>query len=501
MPLLIGVATSLAVFVGGWGIEYLAVAYGQELQLSALPSWRWWVLVAAAVVVGGLVALALRQWLRLYASEQQFRELVQGVNGVVLRWDAAGIIRFINAYGEQLFGYDAGEMIGRRLLDTLVPERDRDGRDLRALLAGVLRDPAAYAVNENEVLTRDGTRLLMLWSNRALRGPDGHVQEILSIGHDHTRRREAELELEHVTRYLTAVTEAIPDIGFVLDDQGRYVDVFGGYDSVLYHEGRILVGCTFHEVLPAEVADRFLAVIHQALWEQRLVTVEYPLAAEEVVPVLERSGPSGEQWFEGRVYPLPGGIRGRPAVVWLAHNITERKRAEEQVRYLALHDALTGLANRSLFQDRLQQALELASRQDKRIGLLFVDLDGFKPVNDRYGHHVGDRLLCYTAQRLEQQVRSSDTVARFGGDEFAVLLQDVHGVEDVEQVADKVLAALCEPMRVEEIECAVGASVGVSLYPEHGTACEELLQAADQAMYRAKADKRGGYRMAASAAG
>ncbi len=167
-------------------------------------------------------------------------------------------------------------------------------------------------------------------------------------------------------------------------------------------------------------------------------------------------------------------------------DISDRKRYEEQLSHLAYHDALTGLPNRLLFQDRLRHSIHMAERNPQQHAVLFIDLDGFKEVNDRYGHDVGDQLLYEVARRLSAAVRGCDTVCRLGGDEFALLLQNVRDAEAALKVADTILLALCQPFDLQGRQAQISGSIGVVLYPAHGHTSEELLRRADQSMYRAK---------------
>jgi diguanylate cyclase (GGDEF)-like protein len=159
---------------------------------------------------------------------------------------------------------------------------------------------------------------------------------------------------------------------------------------------------------------------------------------------------------------------------------------KEELRNLAYHDDLTGLPNRSLLNDRLGLAIAHCLREASHLAVLFLDLDDFKSVNDSLGHGVGDRLLVEFATRIRSSVRAGDTVARFGGDEFIVLLDTVTGAADAARVAAKVLDAVRVPFRLDDHEVAVAASVGVSVYPGDGTSPEELVRSADVAMYREK---------------
>ena len=174
------------------------------------------------------------------------------------------------------------------------------------------------------------------------------------------------------------------------------------------------------------------------------------------------------------------------AVANVAAAVVERRRAEEEVRHQALHDGLTGLPNRTLLADRLEQALAAAHRDASNVGLLLLDLDGFKDVNDSLGHHAGDLLLRQVSERLCAALRSSDTVARLGGDEFAVCLPDLHSAVEASSVAGKLLACLETPFDLAEMAVSLSASIGVAFSGEHGHEPSVLLQRADIAMYRAK---------------
>lgn len=176
----------------------------------------------------------------------------------------------------------------------------------------------------------------------------------------------------------------------------------------------------------------------------------------------------------------------------------ERAQLVERLRQQADQDVLTGLPNARLFERYAEQAFKLARRNRKRVALMFVDLDNFKRVNDTLGHSVGDELLRQVADRLRAEVRSSDVVARMGGDEFLVMLHSVAGADDATRVAAKLLASLAQPVVVEGRELVVSSSIGVALFPDHGKTPEDVLRAADSAMYRAKARGRNAYQLFAA---
>jgi diguanylate cyclase (GGDEF)-like protein/PAS domain S-box-containing protein/hemerythrin-like metal-binding protein len=168
-------------------------------------------------------------------------------------------------------------------------------------------------------------------------------------------------------------------------------------------------------------------------------------------------------------------------------DITERKQAEQMISFMAYHDKLTGLPNRALLFDRLSQAMSQAKRDAKNVALLFVDLDGFKEINDSFGHEAGDCVLKMAAQRFLACVRAVDTVSRFGGDEFAIILGGLDDPQQAKGVAEKIVQAFAQGLTLPDGQvCHVGTSVGISIYPEHGSAMDNLITAADKAMYESK---------------
>jgi diguanylate cyclase (GGDEF)-like protein/PAS domain S-box-containing protein len=165
---------------------------------------------------------------------------------------------------------------------------------------------------------------------------------------------------------------------------------------------------------------------------------------------------------------------------------TERKINQQYLEYLSTHDQLTGLANRNLLFERLQHAIKLASRNETSIAVFFIDLDGFKTINDLHGHYIGDQLLIQAAKRLTTSLRDSDTISRVGGDEFVLILENFKEPEILPMVADKILKIISRPYEIEELRCQITTSIGISLYPKHSNNPEELISLADTAMYEAK---------------
>ncbi len=236
------------------------------------------------------------------------------------------------------------------------------------------------------------------------------------------------------------------------------------HDAAFYHELRHAVHETGHWA--------------GEIWQRRKDGEEF-LGWIEINAVEDRHDQGGERHF-----------------VAVVDDITDRKRAEQELRYLANYDTLTGLPNRALLSERLARAIVKARRQDTRVAVLFLDLDRFKDINDSLGHSAGDRILKASAARLLATAGPGDTVARLGGDEFTVVLEDVAAFADVETAAQRLLASFAEPLAVDERnDVIVSPSIGISLYPDHALVPTDLLKFADTAMYQAKAVGRNTYQI------
>jgi diguanylate cyclase (GGDEF)-like protein/PAS domain S-box-containing protein len=299
-------------------------------------------------------------------------------------------------------------------------------------------------------------------------------------------RRAAEAPKERLAALVADSGDAI--IGKGLD--GTILSWNRGAERIYGFTAAEAVGRSLAELtVPPERRDEFAEILARIARGERIKTHE----------TVRRTKSGGLLDVSLTVSPVrddQGRIVGGSAI---ARDITARKRAEEEILHQAFHDPLTGLPNRRLFRDRLDQALARARREGLLLAVGFLDLDGFKAVNDTLGHAGGDLLLRQVAQRLQRCLREDDTVARVGGDEFTILLSTLRQREDAGLVAEKILGTVARPFRLERHEVPVSASLGLAVFPRHGGEAETLLRNADRALYRAKAAGKATFRVAEAA--
>jgi diguanylate cyclase (GGDEF)-like protein/PAS domain S-box-containing protein len=295
-----------------------------------------------------------------------------------------------------------------------------------------------------------------------------------------------EKTLRETNRFAHEIIDNAGEGIIVLDSEFRYVLWNRFMEQMTGLEAKEVIGQSAPEFFPHVREQHVDDLLKRALAGE---TVSAP-DTHYLVPSTEREG-----WVSA-VYRPHSDANGKiVGVIGLIRDITERKTAEQQIEYQAYHDALTGLANRRLFQEHLSLALALAQRRHALVGVLFLDLDHFKLINDSLGHTVGDALLKQVGKRLRAAVREGDTVARVGGDEFTIVLQEIARPDDAASVAKKVLRNIAEPIEVNGHKLYVTTSIGVTVYPQDGEDPETLLRNADTAMYRAKGEGRNTYQM------
>jgi diguanylate cyclase (GGDEF)-like protein/PAS domain S-box-containing protein len=303
------------------------------------------------------------------------------------------------------------------------------------------------------------------------------------------RNRQAMLQALEQTNLLNRfIVEHSPDLIFVIDEEGRFRFVNARFNHLLGYVPEELLGTSFHRIASASDVsnlDRFFQEILGDLYQCRSLEV-----------ALSPAGSGTERrYFEIQAFSfINGGGQGENKQVYgTAREITERKATEEALWFHSLHDALTSLPSRTLFQDRVNTVMTQKQRDNGRFSIMFIDLDHFKLINDSLGHYAGDQLLKLLSQRLLDCVRKSDTLARLGGDEFALLLPGSQTLDAAIRVAKKILKAVERPFSLSRHDVVVGLSIGIAIYPDHGNSYEDLLRNADAAMYQIKNSGKNGF--------
>ncbi|HWH95493.1 MAG TPA: EAL domain-containing protein [Baekduia sp.] len=424
---------------------------------------------------------------QLALAEARYRRLVEHVPAVayVAEWDEHSPLTYVSPQIEALLGWPPAAFIEDRELWYRCIHPDDVGRvrtqERLAFEAGVCVDL------EYRMLRRDGRELWVRDKETVVRDPDGTPRFSQGVLVDVTPTRATESELADERHRAQRYLDIAGAIIVILDASARITLLNrAGAELLGYDEGELIGRDWYDAVVPARLRDAGRAAFLAEMADDQDDTVH-----ESVV--LTRAGDERTIAWRDTVVRDPGGQV--TAMMSSGVDLTERRAAEEQIAYLAYHDSLTGLPNRALLQEHLDLALARARRQEQAVGLLYLDLDGFKLVNDSLGHPAGDELLCHVTMRLSERRRGMDLLARQGGDEFLLLLADLDRPEaevHARRVADDLLQALAEPFSISGAEFHIGASIGVSLFPRDAADADELLRHADAAMYGAKSAGRNG---------
>ncbi|MFA5825620.1 MAG: CHASE domain-containing protein [Gallionellaceae bacterium] len=406
--------------------------------------------------------------------------IFEGALDASLLMNASGVIIGWNPQAEKIFGWTKQEAIGRMLHETILPLRFREAH-VKGIVHFLDTGEGALLNSRIEVFAmhRDGHEFPIELSITPLK-MEGK-QEFSAFIRDITERRSREEEL----RLAATVFETVDHAVVITDTDNNIITVNPAFTSITGYSREEVVGKNPHVLSSGKHPPEFYEDLwgtltadgswHGEVWNRRKL---------------------GDVYVEQLSIHLVRNEQGHPTHhVGTFSDISARKAAEEHVQHMAHYDLLTDLPNRALIYDRLRQTLIKAKRSKGRVGLMFLDLDEFKPINDTYGHAVGDLLLKDVAKRLQHCMRESDTVARIGGDEFVVLLPVIEGEQDTIVVADKIQHALSQPFKLAGHKMRISSSIGIAIYPEHGTDDMTLITNADIAMYHAKSSGRNNFKV------
>ena len=421
-----------------------------------------------AGVVMEEIDLRLRN-LRTVSAEDSYRELFENAADIVYTHDLRGAITSINKAAERITGFGRAEALGMNIMDMLdPPSRELASEMIRQKLGG-----SPHTAYELTIVTKDSRRVALEVGTRLLfrRGLPAGVQ---GIARDITGRKKAEI-LEHDRNQVLELIAGNESLESVLSRLCRLIerqcaDVL--CSVLLCRGGRLLLGAA--PSLPPKYTEALESPDLKVCWS---------------VPILSRDDTLLGTFKLYRRDSYEPGL-AELSILEMARRLAvvaiEQRQLTDQLAHQALHDTLTGLPNRALFEQRVAQALLDARRHNWLLAVLFIDLDRFKQVNDTLGHLAGDQVLEQVSRRLENCLRKSDSLARMGGDEFTLVLTELKDPRDALRVAQKLLGAFQAPFRVDEYELFLTTSIGISLYPRDGRDAATLQKNADTAMYRAK---------------
>ncbi|MEQ5775103.1 EAL domain-containing protein [Thalassospira sp. NFXS8] len=467
---------------------------GREIEMRRQDGSQIWVRMNATVIHGeGGILLGYSITLidvtknrqaeyDLRRRQERYRALVQTAGSVIMFLDTAGRILEYNRESEWTFGYSWMEAAGRNFFDFLVVERERESVALR------LRRLIAGEIIKEEVISirrKDGEVRLLQWNARAHFAENGNVGGVICIGQDVTEKTAVERALRLAEEKYRGIFENSAEGLYQAKPLGPLLSANPAFVSILgYGDERELV------VKETAVRDGFYLQPGTRLqFTGRLLRDGFVQGFEAEL----RRGDGKIIWIEENAR-LIRDDRGVPVLIeGSITDITERKRSEARIQFLAHHDGLTGLPNRTLFQERLSAAVARGKRERSNFVLMLFDLDNFKDINDTLGHPIGDLLLQGVGERMRVRLRNEDVVARLGGDEFAVLLHDPGSAEEIAIVAQRLIERVSERFMLEGNEVLVSTSVGICIYPKDGRDEKDLLRNVDLALYCSKAEGRNRY--------
>lgn len=411
-------------------------------------------------------------------AKEQADLLLESTPDPMLVVDSDGCIQRANSMAVQYFGYAKPDLIGMKV-ESLIPEKYRLGHvKLRSKQTGISDSrPMGRGQALKTVLASGEERDVAIGLSHFKVGTESVTTVVVR---DITEQLLAEEELRLAASVFQSSSEGV----LITDAKGTILSVNPAFTCLTGYTELEAVGQT-PRLLRSEHHD---AEFYNSMWESLLQKGQWQ-------GEIWNRKKGGEVYLEWLTINRVDDNTGRPVrYAAVFHDITELRRDDEHIRHLAFHDPLTELPNRLLLQERLQHAISLAHREGNKLGVMFIDLDKFKAVNDSLGHEIGDVLLQSVSGRINECIRASDTLARIGGDEFVVLLEGKVDEDVCSKLAAKIIDVASEPIDLRGHTVQIGASVGISIYPEDGESSQELMKNADAAMYSAKSGGRNAFR-------
>lgn len=444
---------------------------------------------------------------KVAAPQKKFRHLesaLECVRDAVITCDTSGQVTYVNSAAEALTRWRSEDAVGKAITEVLSFVDTETGGAVKEALDAQSGFDAEPRFHHAVLLSGVDRPLIIEYSVSKFRDDQGIPGGAVTIFRDITRRRTSELALQHSEDTLLVnaaclfeekeraqvTLNSIGDAVVSTDFRGRVTFINKIAEQMTGRSQPEAAGRLLDEIfflVDSQTREPVPCPAMRAIIENQTVSLDAPRI------LIRRDG--AEIAIEGLASPIHDTAGGVIGAVMVVHDVTAAREQAGKLVRLALYDGLTGLANRTLLVDRLNQALERAHRSTTAVSVMFLDLDRFKPVNDSLGHAVGDLLLQAVAKRLLSCVRHSDTICRYGGDEFVILLTDIAHGGDAELCAYKIIAAINEAFDIGGQQLQLGASIGIANYPGHAQEPGLLMKYADIAMYQAKFSGRNRYRV------
>ena len=447
-------------------------AHPREISLSAAPLRGVQDEVVGILVTASDITDAKRTTRALDHQLHFTRELLEVIPSPIFYKGADGKYLGFNRAWETFFSKRREDWIGTRPVDLLSPEHAKaaEVEDAKLLISG------KTIVAEDVIKDGDGNNRDIIRHVSRFTNADGSAAGIIGVLTDFTDFKQVSQALEASEVRFKALTESAMDIVTVLDASGIILYQSPSVTHLLGHDPRDMIGRSQFDIIHRDDVEPMREMFRELIELGEMTrSIEFR--------VMNKSGAWRTLESIGKnCLDIPE-VRG---IIVNTRDVTERKTIQQRMQHLAYHDALTELPNRSLMQDRISQAISRAARSTKRFAVMYIDIDNFKNINDSLGHDAGDELLRQVAKRLTESVRTHDTIARQGGDEFIVLLDQLDGHQGATRVAQKILDALRIAFSVGGIDQHVSGSIGIALFPDDGDDAPTLLKNADTAMFHGK---------------
>jgi len=411
-----------------------------------------------------------------YTSEDRMRLALEGTQSGLLDWNIEDNKLFLCHHFEAMLGYAPGEL-GNSMTSLIEFIHPDDIQHIKSKLREHLKGNSELFESEHRFKHKSGKWIWMYGRGMIVnRDMEQKATRLVGTQTDISERKKAEEHLQQTALVFETIAEAV----VICDENSRIISVNQAFSDITGYSREEVIGSNPNIFQSGKHDANFYhrmwdSIINDGSWQGEICNKN-------------KDGNFYTEWLS--IATIRGSDGNIDKYIAVFRDITKRKQDEELIRYQANYDALTELPNRHLLMDRLGFELQRSSRENTMVALLFIDLDRFKPINDTYGHMVGDQLLWEVSKRLTNHVRESDMVARLGGDEFTIILPNIEDIREVERMASRILKGVASPYSLDGRELIISASIGITIFPDDADNITSLMTNADNAMYLAKEEGR-----------